>query len=630
MIRTEREGVGRAVRRAATRFVRRVAMMTAVLLAVTLRLAAPAGAVAPPASTPGSVPEPTTASGQDAASAPDSVSAQPPEPAPAGVLAAWELAGDPLIAPGDLGELLAKAPGDTLFVADLETARTTLEARLKSAGWWGASVVTRTHALPEGRIRVVLDVVAGQPTIIGEVTVRGNLEISREEILAHMELRPGHAFDAAVFRRDADRILRDYSERGYALARVYPSRFRRTEDDRLGFDVRIGEGPIAKIETVRVFGNDLTADRVIGRIGGVRVGDRWDVRRIEGMAPRLRREGLFPRVGEPRVVTGSRDAFLGVEIEVEEGPAGSLFGVLGYNPDPKGGGELVGLVDLRLHNILGTARRASLRFERRGADVQDVAFRFREPWILGTPISLEGGASQALRDTLYSRTDLDVTVAVPIGDRTTFRVAAERRDSSFDDALGSTVNETATGGSVGLATDWRDRRLNPRTGWALDLAVGARRTESGERRTRLQVDGQVLLPWGRHWVLSEEFGGRGVWSTATDVPLYEQFYMGGTNTLRGYREEQFHGERVWWTRSEMRYRFSMRSRAYVFGDVGGWEFDTAHADGPIRRLNDTLIGTGFGASLQTRGSGQVRLEFALGRGDGFSDAKVHAALEQEF
>ena len=77
------------------------------------------------------------------------------------------------------------------------------------------------------------------------------------------------------------------------------------------------------------------------------------------MASRLRREGLFLSVGEPRVVRGSRDDRVGIELEVEEGPANTLFGVLGYNPRPEGGGDVVGQVDFQLRNIVGTARRAA-------------------------------------------------------------------------------------------------------------------------------------------------------------------------------------------------------------------------------------------------------------------------------
>jgi outer membrane protein insertion porin family len=540
------------------------------------------------------------------------------------VLERWELAGDRLLDLDEAASFLPWAPGDSVPADGPATAAERIRERILAGGWWRAAVFAS-----EERGVVTLAVDAGEPVVVGEIEARGNLLLSQEEILSRMDLRPGRTFSETVFRSDVERVLRAYSERGHPLARVYPSRFRRLEDGRLGFVLRIGEGPPVEIEAVRVFGNSQTLENVVARIAGVKVGDAWNVRRVEGMARRLSREALFASVGEPRVVRGSRDNLVAVEIEVEEGPSSSVFGVLGYNPTPAGGGQVVGIVDLRFRNILGTARKASLKFARHAPDIQDLAFRFREPWVLGTPISLEGGAAQALRDTLYSRTDLDVAVAAPIGDRSTASLAWERRDASFDDAQGDRVDETATGGSVAFAVDARDRAINPGSGWSVGVLVGLRRTEAGETRTRTEIDGETLLPLGRRLVLSEAFAFRGAWSTVDEVPLHEQYFLGGTNTVRGYREEQFHGDRVWWIRSELRYRLSLRSRAYGFGDVGGWRF-SVFPQGPAVTEEDVIPGGGLGLALETRGSGIVRFELALGRGDSFSEAKVHAALEQEF
>jgi outer membrane protein assembly factor BamA len=544
-------------------------------------------------------------------------------------LGQWVVEGDPLVDPEELAAFLPWASGDSVPPGAAGEAALLVRRRLVEAGWWAAGVrAERGPERPEGR-DVVLRIAAGEPVVVGEVGVRGNLLLTREEILSRMALRPGRPFEASILRADGERILRAYSERGRPLARFYPSRFHRTADGRLGFVVRLGEGTAVSVESVRALGAGSTDQRALGRIAGVRPGDEWDVRKVERMASRLRREGLFTSVGEPRIVRGSRDNLVGVEIDVEEGPSSSIFGVVGYNPRPDGGGDLVGQAHLDLRNLLGTARRAELRFEKQPGDVQDLAFRLREPWVLGSPISVELGAAQELREPVYSRTDLDVTAAVPVGDFSTFRLAAERRSSSFENAAGVDVSETSTGGSAAWAVDLRDRRVNATRGWAGDLLVGARETGSGILRTRVEAAGQWLLPRGRTLVISEEVGVQGVWTTRDGVPLHEQYYLGGTRTLRGYREEQFHGEQVWWTRSELRYRLTAASRAYVFGDVGGFEFESATPSGPYTE-RDVLAGAGIGASLETRGTGAVRFELALGRGDGFSDAKIHVGLEQEF
>jgi outer membrane protein insertion porin family len=535
-----------------------------------------------------------------------------------------------MIGPGELAALLPWGPGDSLSVLDAPAAARLLQARLVQAGWWAARVEAEVGAAQRNGNDVTLRVDAGERVEVGEVDVSGARLFAPGEIRSRMELRPGQPFSLTTLESDAARILRAYSERGYPLARVYPSRFRRAEDGRLAFVVRIGEGPAASLESVRVFGSRDTDEGAVARIAGVRPGDAWDVRKIERMSARLRREGLFTSVSEPRIVAGSRDNLLAVELAVEEGPSSSVFGVLGYNPRREGGGDVVGQAEVDLRNLLGTARRASLRFAKQPGDVRDLAFRYREPWVLGTPVSVEVGAAQALRDTLYSRTDLDAGVAVPTGDFATFRLAAERRSSSFDDAAGNSVSETATGGSGAWDVDLRDRRVNPSRGWLGHALLGARETKDGTVRTRVETGGQILLPFRRRLVISEEAAFRGVWSTADDVPLFEQYYLGGTNTLRGYREEQFHGARVWWVRSELRYRLAASSRVYVFGDVGGYRFDVLAVGLPARREEDVLVGGGVGAALATRGSGAVRFELALGRGDGFSDAKVHVGLEQEF
>lgn len=532
--------------------------------------------------------------------------------------------------PEELRRLVAWSPGDSIPAAKIEDAERILRDALIARGFWNASVDIVPGAMQAERTVFDLQMIPGEAATIDEISIVGNRIMAREEILALLEVRTGQRLDSNAVRAGIQRVLRAYAERGHPLARVYPGRFRRETDGRLVWILQIGEGPETQLEEIRAIGKTSTSPEVLGRIAGVQAGTLWDARRIDEIAPRLRREELFLFVGEPRIVRGSRDNLLRVEVEVEEGKSSSILGVLGYVPTAAGQGEVVGLIDLRLGNIMGTARRAEFHFERQASESRDLSFRYREPWILGSSVSVEVGAAQALRDTLYSRTDLDLAVSVPIGWRARAEIAGERRESSLEGPPESDDREISTGGSVALSADHRDRRLNPSRGLRGALRVGLRRTSEEITRTRLETGAGYYIPFGSRWVVAEESGFDGVWSSSEDVPISDQYYLGGTNTMRGYREEQFHGEFVWWLRNELRYRLSSRSRAYTFVDVGGYQFEEKDPAGFSRQQDDVLAGGGVGVALQTRGTGMLRVELAVGRGDGFSDAKVHAALEQEF
>ena len=546
------------------------------------------------------------------------------------IFGAWRVQGGGL-GVEELRRLVQWSPGDSIPPAKIEAAERILRDALIERGYWSASVDVAPGPLQAERTVFDVQVNVGEPATVDEISIVGNRIMAREEILSLLEVRTGERLESRAIQEGIRRVLRAYSERGYPLARVYPGRFRKESDGRLIWILQIGEGPETRLEEIRAVGKTSTSPEVLGRIAGVQAGDLWDARRIDEIGPRLRREDLFLSVGEPRIVRGSRDNLLRVEVDIEEGKSSSILGVLGYVPTAAGEGEVVGLVDLRLGNIMGTARRAEFHFERQASESRDLSFRYREPWILGSPVSVEVGAAQALRDTLYSRTDLDLAISVPIGWRARAELAAERRESSLEGPAESEgSNETSTGGSVALFADHRDRRLNPSRGLRAATRVGLRRASERITRTRLECGVGVYFPFGSRWVIAEEGGFEGVWSSSGAVPISDQYNLGGTNTLRGYREEQFHGEIIWWLRNELRYRLTSRSRAYTFADVGGYQFEERNPAGFLEQQDDVLAGAGVGAALETRGAAILRVEIALGRGDGFSDAKVHAALEQEF
>ena len=113
------------------------------------------------------------------------------------------------------------------------------------------------------------------------------------------------------------------------------------------------------------------------------------------------------------------------------------------------------------------------------------------------------------------------------------------------------------------------------------------------------------------------------------MPLSEQFYVGGARTVRGYRENQFHGRRVAYARNELRLGRSPRDGFYVFVDAGYVRQETPQAAGATLIDGTGLTGYGFGVRSLSR-VGRLDLSFAVSDGLSLRQTKVHVLLEQNF
>lgn len=110
--------------------------------------------------------------------------------------------------------------------------------------------------------------------------------------------------------------------------------------------------------------------------------------------------------------------------------------------------------------------------------------------------------------------------------------------------------------------------------------------------------------------------------------ISDLYRLGGTNTLRGYRENQFLGNRIFWSNLEYRYSLDKRSFGFVFYDTGYYLRD-ADKERDITKFESFKTSYGIGLSLET-GLGVLQVSYALAQGDSFGDGKIHFGLLNEF
>ncbi|MFH1277433.1 MAG: POTRA domain-containing protein [Candidatus Eisenbacteria bacterium] len=522
-------------------------------------------------------------------------------------------------------------------------AESSAVARLLEAygarGMLAAEATVRVSEDPEGVVHLEIEIREGPVRPLARVGIEGIESVPLDEARGRFDTRPGRILEPRLLEEDADRLLRGYARRGRPFARLLVTGVTE-EDDGIGLDLRVVEGPFLTLGDIKIAGNRRTKPATLRRLSGLRFGEPYDQDAVDGSRQRLLRSGLFRIVSEPAARIDWKEKTAVVEMEVEEARTNRVAGVLGYAPGAKGeDGAFTGYADVEFRNILGTARSGGARWERISPESRHVRLFYREPWLLGGPFALGGRVEQTLRDSTFSRvsgvleSDVDLSRRVSAS----FTIAGESMKPRSDRT--AVPRSTRTTGGVGFRFEGRDFPANPRSGLGLHLGAeyGERKTEedpdrgiAGNRIRQATLDGgfAIYRALGRVAVLALEAEGIGRFTDAPYVPAYDQFYLGGARTLRGYDEDRFRGSRLAWSRFEYRYLLGALSRVFLFVDTG-YVFARREEGGDVVRDEFIRTGYGFGLRVDSR-AGIIGIDYGLGKGDSFGNGKIHVSAEGSF
>lgn len=451
------------------------------------------------------------------------------------------------------------------------------------------------------------------------------------------------AASEAQFIDNANRLLRELASRGYPLAALnVDSVTLDSQHGRARLHSLLVSGPVVAIDSINVRGNRLTKRQVVTRELPFSTGDLFELDKFEDIPARLMRLGFFHRVAPPQLARDAQGRYI-LDLSVVEGNSNTFNGVAGYNPGT--GNEdsyLTGLIDLNFGNLFGTGRQLGARWEKRGRDTQELALRYREPWIFGHPVHLAGSFQQLIQDTIYVERLIELAAEWPAAPRLTISGWLSRQSVSPDSLASERLSlpkSRTLSVALGFVYHSLDFPLNPRRGVVYQTSVEAGRKHISSlyssadgsvipsrsaHRQRLTVDFQVVVPTLGAQVLSIALHGRQVTSGEEFVSISDEYRLGGAMTLRGYREEQFRGSRVGWSNIEYRYLLGPRSRAFVFVDLGYFYRETS-----VAQVEEFKTAYGFGTRVETP-LGVIGVDYGLGEGDGLLEGKVHVSLVNNF
>jgi outer membrane protein assembly factor BamA len=538
--------------------------------------------------------------------------------------------------------VLAQTAGDTLRPVRA------LDSRLRDR-WLGRGfLAVKTYLDVEGAsARLVLD--PGSRFTIGQLVVEGPDFEDRAHLLGVWLPRPGDDFEAGRLAEGITRLLAGAGEAGYPFAR-WVTRGVAVNPESATVDIQASLLP-GQRSYLGPVSSDLPPGRpseFLARASGLRSGDLFRNDELERAVQRLLARDLYASVGQPLVYATTSVDTVGIHFPViPRRKVNRLQVVLGLSRrQDQGPSRLSGEVDLRLPNMAGSGRNLGINWRDDGNQKSHFGLDYMEPMAFGTPLDMELALDSEVETDIYTRFRLDNRWQLPVvalwgvelgvgWDRSTYPVGTLERTSRVR-ARGAVLHRrgdlsrSGWKGSFAIETGWRSSNYRPE-----DELSGPSGSQLGEALTQriyeVDLGGEVWL--AHTWSLAGRAAFRQLSGSEDIVPLAEQFRFGGAATLRGYREDEFHGSKASWGGVELRIGPPGGSRLYTFYDLGYFGFSSLGTDSTGSEVTlwkkDWPRGYGLGILARTPG-GDISLAIGFPGTVDFELAKLHVTLLETF
>ncbi len=529
-----------------------------------------------------------------------------------------------------------------------EADKSVIKENYRLRGYLAADVrFDAAYSVPDSSfVDVTVSIAEGKQTVVGNIAFRGQNHFLSDEILTLFDTRSGDPLIESILENDIEELLIRYERGGYPFAQcnIESLDARAGEDaDTVDLVLHVEEGNQVTIDEIRVEGNKETDPAVVVRETRIASGETFNPTKVEAIKPRLMRLNIFSDVSEPELY--QRNDKSGLLIRVQEGSTNTFDGVIGYIPGNGAdqAGYLTGLVSVSMRNLFGTGRKLSFRWAREDRLSQELGVRYLEPWMFSLPANIGGGFLQRQQDSSYVRRVIDVKAELMLSEELSISglFSSERIIPSATDTEFSRVFQSSIFGfGVEILYDTRDDGYSPTSGarYRTDYQYGRKRfsnvpaslvsqvgTKISVQRFTLDLD--FYLSIFVRQVLA--FGVHGKELKSGRAEEGEMFRLGGSRSLRGFRESQFIGSRIGW--SNLEYRFLLARRSFFFGFVdGGYYFRPEDTVRKIPKSDAFKYGYGIGIQLET-GLGILGVSFAIGSDNAsFSNGKIHFGLINDF
>jgi outer membrane protein insertion porin family len=272
-----------------------------------------------------------------------------------------------------------------------------------SLGYRDAQIIdTAIYMTKTGNLIVDMKVDEGRRYYFGNIAWKGNAKYSDSLLTTILGIEKGDIYNIDILNKRLGKQLSQeggdisglYMDDGYLFFRVEPVEMA-VYNDTIDHEIRIVEGPQARIKNVNISGNEKTKDYVIRRELRTVPGElfsRADLIRSQRELANL--QFFNQETIDPGVVPNSEDGTVDINWKLEEKSSDQLELSAGWG----GGVGLTGTLGVTFNNFsirniwkksawdplpTGDGQKLSLRVQSNGRAYRSYSFSFTEPWLGG-------------------------------------------------------------------------------------------------------------------------------------------------------------------------------------------------------------------------------------------------------
>jgi outer membrane protein insertion porin family len=444
-----------------------------------------------------------------------------------------------------------------------------IETFYKNNGFMDYKLVTSTVSFNKSRTEMflTLNISEGVKYKLGEIVFIGNFSLEDKELKQAVKFKKGQVFNEQKIVETKQKIAESYADKGYLQTQIL-SDFHKIGDI-VNIDLNIKENSIVYVGNIYIEGLESTKEKVIRREMLLKPEHIFLRKKLIGSVQKLRNLGFIDDI-ECHLLPTDAYNIVDLALEITEGKPGNINAGIGYSSVD----EIVFIVDLMHMNLFGLGQRLDFLVEY-GKQKANFNISWTESYIFNKNASLTLNAFDIVRKKDYAnvinaydehRTGFSIGVGPRISPlvslmfgyryenvmlskidnsslvRQSYLTSKDRIEGLLDlskKGLLDLSKSRTTSVFAQIIYDSIDYRYNPTKGNRQSLGINLAGSYLGGEvdyvRTVFKSSWFLPVIWKFVFSTSLEVGSIVSYGHSETVPFYERFYIGGPESVRGYK-----------------------------------------------------------------------------------------------